>query len=136
MLAGFPVVIRRPLDWGEMDAMQHVNNVAYFRWFESGRAALFHRMGLLIDGAVGVGVILKSVGCTYRAPLTYPDDVVVGVKVKDVGVDRFTIAHAVWSASQQVVAAEGDGVVVAYDYDAKQKVPIPDAWRAELARAS
>jgi acyl-CoA thioester hydrolase len=139
MLEGFPVVVRRPVDWGEMDAMQHVNNVAYFRWMESGRAALFERMGILKEGARGVGVILKSVACDYKAPIKYPDDVAIGVRVQDVGVDRFTIAHAIWSERLGKIAARGDGVVVAYDYDAGAKVPVPDAWRAlfaELADAA
>lgn len=139
MLNGFPVVVRRPVDWGEMDAMQHVNNVAYLRWFESGRAALFERMGILKDGARGVGVILKSVACAFRAPIKYPDEVTIGVRVADVGVDRFTIAHAVWSDRLQRVAADGEGVVVVYDYDAAAKVPVPEAWKtlfAEIHRAA
>jgi len=132
MLTGFPVVIGRPVDWGEMDAMQHVNNVAYLRWFENGRAALFHRLGLVVDGSAVVAPILKSVACTFRAAVVYPDDVKIGVKVTDVGADRFTIAHAVWSERLQRVCADGDGVIVAFDYVAKSKCGLPDAWRASI----
>ena len=34
-LAGFPVVVDIPVAWGEMDAFGHVNNVMYFRYFET-----------------------------------------------------------------------------------------------------
>lgn len=36
-LAGFPVRVDIPVAWGEMDAFGHVNNVVYFRYFESAR---------------------------------------------------------------------------------------------------
>ena len=36
-LENYPVVIEIPVAWGDMDAFQHVNNVAYFRYFESAR---------------------------------------------------------------------------------------------------
>ena len=39
MSVRFPVVIELPVQWGEMDAFGHVNNVVYLRWFESGRIA-------------------------------------------------------------------------------------------------
>jgi hypothetical protein len=45
-LGAFPVVISCPVQWGDQDAFGHVNNTAYFRWFESGRIAYFERLGL------------------------------------------------------------------------------------------
>lgn len=37
-LDGYPVRIEVPVAWGELDAFGHVNNTAYFRYFESARA--------------------------------------------------------------------------------------------------
>jgi acyl-CoA thioester hydrolase len=34
LLAGFPVVITVPVQWGDQDAFGHVNNTVYFRWME------------------------------------------------------------------------------------------------------
>ena len=45
-LAGFPVVVSWPVQWGDQDAFGHVNNTIYFRWFESGRIAYLKRLGL------------------------------------------------------------------------------------------
>ena len=33
----YSVTIETPVAWGEMDAFQHVNNIVYFRYFESAR---------------------------------------------------------------------------------------------------
>ncbi|MCZ6911333.1 MAG: acyl-CoA thioesterase, partial [Proteobacteria bacterium] len=39
VLDDYPVVIELPVVWGEMDAFDHVNNIIYFRYFESARIA-------------------------------------------------------------------------------------------------
>ena len=36
-LRDFPLVVEIPVQWGDQDAFGHVNNAAYFRWFESAR---------------------------------------------------------------------------------------------------
>lgn len=134
-LEGFPVVVVCPVQWGEMDAYQHVNNVVYFRWFETGRAAYFDRAGLWPQGAPrGVAPIVHSVSCRYRAPLTYPDEVEIGVRVKSLGEDRFVVEHAVYSRRLGRVAAEGEGVVVSYDYGRGEKAKLPAAWREAIER--
>jgi acyl-CoA thioester hydrolase len=133
-IAGFSIVVPRRVEWGEMDAMNHVNNVVYFRWFETARAAYFAAMGCMLVEPRGIGPILKSVGCTYRAPLQYPDDVVVGVRAKDASADRFTFEHVVHSAKHDRVVAQGDGVIVAFDYDRGEKVAMPQSWWDALAR--
>jgi acyl-CoA thioester hydrolase len=33
LLAGYPVILDIPVAWGEMDALRHVNNIVYFRYF-------------------------------------------------------------------------------------------------------
>src|SRR5688500_1058130 len=117
-LAGFHVVISVPVAWGEMDAFAHVNNTVYFRWFESARIAYFDRVAFrepALNG--GIGPILASTQCRFRRPLSYPDTVRVGARVSELGVDRFTMEYRVVSVSSGALAAEGFGVVVAYDYD-------------------
>ena len=47
LLAGLSVVIALPVQWGDQDALGHVNNVVYFRWYESARIAYFERVGLM-----------------------------------------------------------------------------------------
>ena len=133
LLADYPVVIEFPIHWGEMDAFNHVNNIVYFRYFESGRIAFFDALD--VDDFTttdGVGPILASIDCRFKFPLTFPDTVAVGTRVIDVGEDRFTMHHRVVSRRHSRVAAEGTGVVVTFDYAAGRKAPIPDVVRAAL----
>lgn len=128
----YPVTIERTLSWGQMDAFQHVNNVEYFRFFEDARIAYFEEMGIVgaADPETGAaGPILAETSCQFLAPLTYPDDVVVGATVPEVGEDRFTLEYGVVSRQLDRLVARGDSVVVAYDYDEGVKVEVPSDWR-------
>ena len=46
--------------------------------------------------------------------------------------DRITIEHKVVSQKWNAVAAEGQVVVVSFDYGSGKKVPIPEAIRAAI----
>ena len=125
-LDGFPVVWSGPLVWGDMDALGHLNNTAYFRYFESARIELLRRIDFLGPPAgQPIGPILASTACRFRRPLTYPDQVLVGARVTAVQDDRFDTEYRVVSQALDDVAAEGQGLVVSYDYDAGSRAPIP-----------
>lgn len=128
LVRGHPVVIRLPVQWGEMDAYDHVNNVVFFRYFESARVRYLEACGFTDTYAEqGVGAILHSTSARFRRPLFYPDEVLAAARVSDLGEDRFTMEYRVVSVDQQAVAAEGEGLVVSYDYRAGAVVPLPDS---------
>ena len=122
-LAAYPVRATIMVQWGDQDAFQHVNNVVYFRWFETARMKLFERIGF--DGKDAVGPILASTSCRYKAPIHYPDELVIGTRVVDVGGDRFTMEMAIFSPRTGGIAATGEALIVAFDYSAQKKAPLP-----------
>ena len=126
LLEHCPVVIETPVAWGEMDAFRHLNNIVYFRYFESGRIAYFEALKFLeYMDATGVGPILASTSCKFRIPLTYPDKVSIGTRVSKIDDDRFTMEYYVVSHNHQKIAAEGTGLIVTFDYQENRKVSVP-----------
>ncbi len=133
LLKDYSVVFEIPIAWGEMDSFQHVNNVAYFRYFEGARIQYSVTLGLhKYKDETGIGPILGSTSCKYRLPLTYPDTVSVGAKITEIAEDRFTMKYLVVSHKYQKIAAEGDGVVVMYDYREGKKTAIPEKIRKRI----
>ena len=126
LLEDFPVIVEYPVAWGDMDALRHVNNVTYFRYFENARIAYFERIRMweFMD-KTGIGPILASTQCRFRVPLTYPDVVPIGSCVSDIGQDSFTMKYCVISHRLSKIAAEGEGQLVTYDYHNNRKVPMP-----------
>ena len=133
LLAHFPVTVEIPVAWGDMDAMGHVNNVVYFRYFETARIACFAELGLgSIEQSDGVGPILHSASCRFRIPLTYPDTVTVGARIDDVGEDRFAMLYRAVSHRHGATAADGESLIVTFSYASSTKAPLPDHLRARL----
>jgi acyl-CoA thioester hydrolase len=132
-LAGFPLSIEIPVQWGDQDAFRHVNNTVYLRWFESSRIAHTQKLGLweLIE-TQGIGPILASTKIDYRRPLMFPETVRVGSKIVKVGRTSLTLEHRVVGLASKVIAAEGVAVVVLYDYKKAEPCPIPDAIRRAI----
>ena len=134
LLEGYPVVIEIPVAWGEMDSFQHVNNIVYFRYFESARILYSEKLGLhRMKDETGIGPILGSTSCKYKLPLTYPDTVSVGAKITAIESDRFWMKYAVVSHRHRRIAAEGDGLVVMYNYREGRKVAVPDEIKKRIA---
>lgn len=129
----YPVVIEIPVAWGEMDAFQHVNNIVYFRYFESARIAYFERLKMMdFMNCTGIGPILATTSCRFMIPLTYPDTVLVGAKVTSIEEDRFIMVHRVLSKKYQKIAAEGDGVIVAFNYSENKKAVVPEELKQRI----
>lgn len=131
----FPVRVELPVAWGDMDAFNHVNNTVYFKWFESARIAYFeHTQTMGEMRAEGIGPILASTSCRFRAPLSYPDKIVACARIAETGEDRFVMHYAVFSEKLKRLAAYGDGVVVMVNYGDGKKAPIPDSVREAIKR--
>ena len=132
-LAGFPTVMHLPVQWGDMDSYQHVNNVVYFRWFESARIAYLEQIGLKdMYHSAGIGPILAAIGCNYRRQLTYPDTVAVGARISRIGRTSFEMEHVLYSAAQDAVIADGKSTIVTFDYKLQKPTPVPDEMRAKI----
>ncbi len=133
LLQNFPIVIEIPVAWGEMDAFQHVNNVVYFRYFESARIAYFETLDMMgYMEETGIGPILASAQCQFKLPLTYPDTVSVGTRVPTIEHDRFVMEYVVVSHRHQKIAARGEGMIVSYNYREDKKAPIPPELKRRI----
>jgi acyl-CoA thioester hydrolase len=131
--AEFPVVVEWPVAWAEMDYFRHVNHAVFFTYFEGARIAYLERIGFReLSAEQQVGPILGSTHARYRRPVVYPDTVVIGARVAEVGEDRFTQEYRIVSRAQGEVAAEGGGTLVAYDYAAGRKTPLPEHVRQAI----
>lgn len=120
------------LRWGEMDMMQHLNNVAYFRYFEEARIGWLRSAGL--EGVAGEdGPVLGHITCRFLRPALYPADVVVELRLVKLGNASFTITHTLRDAADAaVVYAQGEATMVWVDGTSGRSAPVPEAIRRKL----
>ncbi len=116
------------VNWGDMDAFQHVNNTQYFRYFEHARVAHYSSAGLWgSEESSSQGAIVAEANCRFKAPLTYPDSILIGVQIDQLGADEFVQRYLVYSEKLDRIAAEGWVKVVFYDYKHSCRCNIPPA---------
>ncbi len=126
----YPITIQLSVQWGDMDSFNHVNNVMYFRYFESARIKYFEHLGFSTLNEE-IGPILAETNCRFWRPLTYPDVITVGARTVSIGKSSFVMEYLIESTKLGVVAT-GKGVIVTYDYKKAVKAPIPEHIRAKI----
>ncbi len=134
-LVDFPVKVEVKVQWGDMDAAQHVNNLIYLRWGETARIEYFHHLGQKVLGADGgLGFILGYQDCKYLFPVTFPDTVTVGVRALDIEQYHFNLQCHIYSQQHQRLVAINHNRIVTYDYAHRQKVEVPEAMRRQISQ--
>ncbi len=127
-LQQYKVVTRIPIQWGDMDAAQHVNNLLYLRWAESGRILYFEKMKMDTSFKGRVGPILGWQDCKYIFPMTYPDTAIIGCRLLEIKEDRLIMEAAVFSEKHQRIAALSKQSIIPYDYVDLKKADLPKSW--------
>ena len=101
--------------------MGHVNNAVYSTYLEEAR------IGVLGDL---ISFILARVEIDFRSELRAGEDVEVRTRCSRVGTKSFDLEHVI-SAGDRVVA-EAKSVLVSYDYDRGESIPVPGDLRTRL----
>jgi acyl-CoA thioester hydrolase len=131
---GAPVHVGRvPLRWGDMDAMGHVNNTLYFRYFEIVRMDWLAGFGPP-DCAPGQGPVIINAFCNFLRQLEFPGELRVTLFVTQPGRSSFESYHTIERSDQPgLVYAEGGARIVWTDFASRTSVPLPDRLRAVMA---
>jgi acyl-CoA thioester hydrolase len=122
----FPIRTKIKVAWGDMDALGHVNNVSYFRYFETARIDFLAQTNLLaILADPSHSPVLRDTHAHYKRPVVFPDTLIIGTYITDIKSDRFTMRYEAYSESQQAVCTTGYANVVMFNMHTSQKSPIP-----------
>lgn len=133
LLDSFPCTIEIPVLWGDMDALRHVNNTVYFRYIEAGRCSYMELLQRQIPADHDpINSILASVQCSFRAPIIYPDTVLVGTRVTRIGNSSINMKHLVVSVKEKRVMAESEGVLVILDNQENKSIRVSDQLRVTI----
>lgn len=129
----FQVSLEIPVVWGEIDALQHVNNAVYFRYFETVRIEYLQRIGmmkLLADGKMMP--VVAETSARYRRPVTFPDTLLVEAKVSEFDECGFNMHYQITSRRQEAVTTLGEARIVLLDRTSGKKTPLTDELKRQI----
>lgn len=121
--------------WMDNDVYGHVNNVQYYSYFDTAVARFLVESGMFGDGALDlervpfVGLVVET-QCRYFAPLAFPDEVTVGLRVGRLGTSSIRYEIGVFRNDEDRACAEGHFVHVYVDRrEQTRTVPVPERLR-------
>jgi acyl-CoA thioester hydrolase len=124
-----PIEVR----YGDLDPQGHLNNARYLTYLEQARIHYIKHLGLWQGGSfLNIGVILADAHITFRAAVQFGQAVQVGVCVARLGNKSLDMEYRMEDAETGEELATGSTVLVAYDYQKQETIPIPEGWRETI----
>jgi acyl-CoA thioester hydrolase len=118
--------------YGDIDAMGHLNNVAYLRYFEWARQKYWLGMRDSTD-YMDLDFVVAHIEIDYRASARMGDRLDLEIHVSRLGRSSFDFSYRVTTADGTLVA-EGRTTQVAYDWTARRSIPLSEERRRQIER--
>lgn len=115
--------------FGDVDGLRHINNTMLPVWFELGRDPLFRFFNPDMS-LERWNLIMAHIDVDYRRPMMLGADIEIRTAVSQIGRTSFTVHQEAWQNGQ--LGAQGNAVVVHYDFANRKPLRIPDDIRARL----
>ena len=132
-----PFVHSERVRFGDLDAMRHLNNVVFLRYFETARIAYLRQLLPEHDPShpeTGFGLIFAECTIRYRSPVEFDEVVDVACSIGEVRRSAFQVDFVMDVGDRR--AAEGTGWLVGFDYATQRAAWLPERLREILAAAS
>jgi acyl-CoA thioester hydrolase len=118
--------------WMDNDSYGHVNNVAYYSYFDTAVNGYLMLMSKLdIRTLPAIGLVVET-SCRFLAPLSFPDWIDVGLALERVGRSSVAYRLGIFRSGEQQAAAVGRFVHVYVDSTSRRPVEIPAVIRKAL----
>lgn len=113
--------------WGDQDALGHVNNVMFIRYFESARVHMMNACGIWEEfEKAKLFVVLGKIECNFIRSIHYPETVIAQCGLVSVGNSSIVVEHQIRIKSTGQLVASGQGVMVCADPIAQKSAKIPE----------
>jgi acyl-CoA thioester hydrolase len=118
--------------YGDIDAMGHLNNVAYLRYLEWARSKYW----LAMRGSTNfldIDFVVARAEIDYRSSAHIGEALALEVHVSRMGNSSFDFSYRITGADGRLVA-EGKTTQVCYDWDRRASKPLSAQRRGEIER--
>ncbi len=115
--------------FGDLDAMRHLNNVEFLRFFETARIAYIttlipsHRPA---EPEGDWGLIFAECHINYRAPAFFDEQIRTSIRPSHLRRSSVRMEFRMVSEPDRRLLAEGWGALVGYDYLTHRPAPLPE----------
>ena len=116
--------------FSDVDSFMHVNNIWQQSYFDMGKTDFYTKV-LGITGVFDkLRIITASTHTDYFGQVRLTDDIVVVTDVSRLGNKSMTLHQRIMCGNKCLT--ESSSVMVAFDFETQQTVPMPEEWRRKL----
>jgi len=133
-LDSYPHRLTIPTRWNDNDIYGHVNNAIYYLYFDTVVNRYLVDNGLLVVGESETVGLVVDTGCAYFAPISFPDNIVAGLRVAKLGSTSVRYEIGLFRNDETTAAAQGHFVHVYVDEKTRRPKPLSDAMIAQLSK--
>jgi acyl-CoA thioester hydrolase len=128
--------VLRPMQtrWMDNDHYGHVNNVAYYSYFDTAvNGWLMEATGSDTRVASAIGVVAET-SCRFLKQISFPDALYVGLRLEKLGNSSVVYQLAVFRGDELEPSAVGRFVHVYVDQQTRRPVAVPQTIRGALQK--
>ena len=117
----------------DLDPQGHVNNSVYLTYLEAARIGYYQQVGIYHpDKTLLTGMVVVRNEIDYLAPILLGQEIQVSLRIERLGTKSITFTFQMDTVAEGETLARGRSVMVAYDNEREQGIPIPADWREKI----
>ncbi len=130
--ADYPRLLPMTTRLRDSDVYGHMNNAVYNEYFDTAVNQTLIELGVLdLQNSEVIGLVVHS-HTSYFRPVTFPDTVVVGVRVGRLGRTSVTYEYALFRGDDDSAAAQGGFTHAYVQRSGGRPIALPSALREAL----
>jgi acyl-CoA thioester hydrolase len=130
--ADFKVLRAIATRWMDNDHYGHVNNVAYYSFFDTAvNGFLLEAAGVDIRELPAIGIVAES-SCRFLSAISFPDTIHAGLAIEKLGTKSVIYSIALFRNADESPCAVGRFVHVYVDRATRKPVEIPNEIRSVI----
>ena len=128
----YPIFYALESRWADNDIYGHINNVAYYAYFDSVVNRFLIEEGGLRPGVdTVVGYVVHS-GADYFSPASYPATLTLGLKVLRLGEKSVRWEVGVFASDEEQSCVTGTFTHAFVDRESGRSAPVPEGIRRAI----
>ena len=123
-----PIQVR----FSDVDVVGHVNNIVYFAYYDTGKAAFMTELRGRKISWKEVDTVVANVDCAFIAPIFYGENIEVLTTCMGVYDKSFKLLQMLRNSDTEEVKSICETIMVSFDSSTQTSAPLSNEWREKL----
>ena len=128
----FHHVLPLQIRFNDVDKFGHVNNTVYFQFYDTAKTDYIASVCKGVDWE-RLAIVVVKIDAEFVAQIKADDHIAGRTRVVKIGNKSFHLEQDVIDVDTQEVKSRCFSIMVLYDLEHQQTIPIPDEWRQAIS---